>query len=61
MHSRDLIKILEENGCVWQKGRGKGDHRIYKSPTGDTLSVPHPKKDLPVGTANQILKNAGIK
>lgn len=60
MSSRDLINILVENGFEWQKGRGKGDHRIYKKDK-ITLSIPHPKKDLPVGTANQILKDAGIK
>jgi predicted RNA binding protein YcfA (HicA-like mRNA interferase family) len=51
--------MLEENGFVWQKGRGKGDHRIYKK-GGITVSIPHPKKDLPLGTVHQILKMAGI-
>ncbi|CCK15914.1 hypothetical protein BN136_1924 [Cronobacter universalis NCTC 9529] len=39
-----------------------GSHQIWWSPrTGKTFPVPHPKKDLPPGTLNAILKMAGLK
>jgi len=26
-----------------------------------TVPIPHPKKDMPIGTYNNILKKAGVK
>ncbi|MDK0966304.1 type II toxin-antitoxin system HicA family toxin, partial [Clostridium perfringens] len=34
----------------------------YKHPTKKgRLTIPHPKKDLPIGTVRSIFKQAGIK
>lgn len=60
MRSDELIKRVEEDGWVLQ--RIKGSHHHFKHPTKPGLvTVPHPKKDLPIGTAKQILKDAGLK
>lgn len=60
MNSIQLIRMLEEDG--WQLIRIKGSHHIFKHPSKSVLSsVPHPKKDLPLGTVNSILKKAGLK
>ncbi|QRV25205.1 type II toxin-antitoxin system HicA family toxin [Marinomonas foliarum] len=60
MNSKDLIKQLKDNGCVFVR-HGKGDHQIWFSPiTGKKFSVPHPKKNLPIGTLNSIKKMAGV-
>lgn len=60
MKSLDLIKMIEEDG--WYQVRCKGDHHHFKHPTKKGLvTVPHPKKDLPIGTLNSILKQAGLK
>ncbi|WP_083235780.1 type II toxin-antitoxin system HicA family toxin [Halomonas caseinilytica] len=60
MNSRDLIKELEADG--WQLDRIRGSHHIFKHPSKPgTIPVPHPKKDVPPGTANSIRKNAGLK
>jgi predicted RNA binding protein YcfA (HicA-like mRNA interferase family) len=60
MNSQKLIQMLEEDG--WRQVRIKGSHHQFKHPTKPNLiTVPHPKKDLPVGTFNSILKDAGLK
>lgn len=60
MNSTDLIRMLKENG--WVHIRTKGSHHHFKHPEKQNLlTVPHPKKDLPTGTANSILKEAGLK
>ncbi len=60
MKSAELIKILEKNG--WKEVRVKGSHHQFKK-VGYPLviTVPHPKKDLPSGTVDAILKDAGLK
>lgn len=60
MDSRTLAKLLEADG--WQLARVKGSHHIYTHKTKPGhVTVPHPRKDLPVGTVNNILKHAGLK
>ncbi len=58
MTSRELIRKLEAAG--WVLDRIRGSHHIYRSPTGKTIPVPHPKKDLPTGTVKSILKVMGL-
>ena len=60
MNSADIIKKLEKAGWVL---RGvKGSHHVYTHPErGGHISVPHPKKDLGVGLANKLMKQAGLK
>ena len=57
---RHLIKILEQNGFVYQ--RAKGSHQLFhNATTGKTIVVPiHGGKDLKKGTFMVILKQAGI-
>jgi predicted RNA binding protein YcfA (HicA-like mRNA interferase family) len=60
MSSKDLIKLLKSKGCTFKR-HGKGDHQIWYSPiTGSTFPVPHPKKDLPMGTVKSIKRMAGL-
>lgn len=59
MNSADLIKKLKSAG--WVEVRVKGSHHQFKHPDKQKLiTVPHPKKDLPVGTAKKIIKDAGL-
>lgn len=60
MNSAAIIKQLEKGGWVL---RGiKGSHHIYTHPKkSGHITVPHPKKDLGVGLANKLLKQAGLK
>jgi predicted RNA binding protein YcfA (HicA-like mRNA interferase family) len=46
----------------WYEDRVVGSHHHFKHETKKGLvTVPHPKKDLPSGTVNNILKQAGLK
>ncbi|TWG79629.1 putative RNA binding protein YcfA (HicA-like mRNA interferase family) [Cupriavidus gilardii J11] len=59
MDSARLIRMLEDDG--WQEVRCRGSHHHFKHPTRQGLiTVPHPKKDLPIGTVRSILKTAGL-
>ena len=60
MGSREIVKILESNG--WRLDRVKGSHHIFAHPVhGNSVTVPHPKKDLGIGLVRAILKQAHIK
>lgn len=60
MNSRNIIKALEADG--WALKRVTGSHHHYMHPTkSGIVTVPHPKKDLPIGTLRSIEKTAGIK
>jgi predicted RNA binding protein YcfA (HicA-like mRNA interferase family) len=58
VRSADIIRRLEAEG--WEGVGGKGDHRKYKHPAKPGhVTVPHPRKDLPVGTLRNIFRQAG--
>jgi predicted RNA binding protein YcfA (HicA-like mRNA interferase family) len=60
MNSKEIIKLLESDD--WIKCHQKGSHCQYKHPTKKgKVTVPHPKKDLPMKTVQSILKQAGLK
>lgn len=60
MSSGDLIRLLLDDG--WYLDSTRGSHHHFKHPEKKgKVTVPHPKKDLPQGTANAILKQAGLK
>ncbi|NDV27935.1 type II toxin-antitoxin system HicA family toxin [Desulfovibrio sp. JC010] len=60
MTSKELIKQLEKDG--WHKVNSVGSHWQFKHPSkSGRVTVPHPKKDLPVGTLKSIEKQAGLK
>lgn len=61
MRINELTKLLKEKGCYCiSNGRR---HELWFSPmTGATFPVPrHGAKEVPKGTLNNILKQAGIK
>jgi predicted RNA binding protein YcfA (HicA-like mRNA interferase family) len=58
--SRELIKLLEADG--WVHVDTRGSHHQFKHPTKPgRVTVPHPKRDLPIGTARSIFRQAGLK
>ena len=60
MKSADLIRQLKDDG--WVLAHTVGSHHQFKHPTKPgKVTVPHPKKDLPRGTVNCVLKQAGLK
>lgn len=60
MKSRDVIKRLKADG--WDKVRQEGSHIQFRHPTKPgTVTVPHPKSDMGVGTLKSIEKQSGVK
>lgn len=61
MKVRDIIRLLEQDG--WYLKRTKGSHRQYKHPSkpGRVTLPGHMNDDLPPGTLNSVLKQAGLK
>jgi len=60
MDSKEIIKLLELDG--WVKHSQRGSHCQYKHPKKKgKVTVPHPKKDLPVKTVKSIFKQADLK
>ncbi|MDP2228129.1 MAG: type II toxin-antitoxin system HicA family toxin [Moraxellaceae bacterium] len=44
----------------WQHVGGKGDHMKFKHPERDGhVVVPHPRKDIAIGTLRNIFRQAG--
>jgi predicted RNA binding protein YcfA (HicA-like mRNA interferase family) len=54
--SKTIIKRLLAEG--WELVSVRGSHHKFAR-GGATLIVPHPKRDLPIGTARAIAKAAG--
>lgn len=54
--SRKIIQRLKAEG--YELVAVSGSHHKFRK-GGRTIIVPHPKKDLPVGTARAIAKQAG--
>ncbi|OAJ60705.1 hypothetical protein A6V36_02645 [Paraburkholderia ginsengiterrae] len=60
MNSAEVVKLIQAAG--WRLVRISGSHHHYRhSDRAGLVTIPHPKKDLPPGTLNSILKQAGLK
>ena len=61
MNVRDVLRFLKDDG--WYLVVTEGSHRQFKHPTKKgRVTVPgKPNDDLPHGTQNSILKQAGLK
>jgi predicted RNA binding protein YcfA (HicA-like mRNA interferase family) len=58
--SRDVIRALVANG--WIEVAQKGSHKQFKHPTiPGRVTVPAPKRDIPIGTLKSIERQAGFK
>jgi predicted RNA binding protein YcfA (HicA-like mRNA interferase family) len=63
MKYRDLIRRIEDDG--WRHDRTVGSHQQYRHPTKPgTVTIAaggKMNKDVPPGTLNSILRQAGLK
>lgn len=60
MKPKEVERLLIENG--WQPVRQVGSHKMFKKTNNpNTIAVPFHNKDIPIGTLNAILKQAGLK
>jgi predicted RNA binding protein YcfA (HicA-like mRNA interferase family) len=59
MNSREVISALKADG--WGQVAQKGSHVQFKHPTKPgRVTVPHPKRDIPLGTLRSIEKQANL-
>ena len=60
MKSKAIIAKLEAAG--WTQVRQVGSHRQFRHPTrAGTVTVPHPKADMAIGTIKSIERQSGVK
>lgn len=60
MTAKEVIKLLKADG--WTEVRSRGSHIQLKHPSKKGLvTVPMHSGDIPRGTLNSILKQAGLK
>lgn len=60
MKTQELLKLLKKNKC--NIIRNGSSHDIwYSETTQKQFSVPRHKAEIPIGTLNNILKDAGLK
>jgi predicted RNA binding protein YcfA (HicA-like mRNA interferase family) len=60
MNSRDVLKLLKADG--WIEVAQKGSHLQLKHPhKPGRVTVPHPKRDLALGTLISIERQSGLK
>lgn len=60
MNSRDVLRLLKADG--WVEVTQKGSHLQLKHPSKPgRVTLPHPKRDLAIGTLISIERQAGLK
>jgi len=58
--SRELIRIIEADG--WFRVSQSGSLWQFKHPTKPgRVTIVHPKRDVPIGTAHSVFRQAGIE
>lgn len=58
MSSRELMGKLKADG--WQLVTVSGSHNQFRHPTKPgRVTLPHPRKDIPIGTLLSIYRQAG--
>lgn len=60
MRSANVIRALRKAG--WAEVRQSGSHKQFRHPNrSGTVTVPHPKSELAIGTLKSIEKQSGLK
>ena len=60
MKSAEVIALLRKDG--WIEVAQKSSHIQFKHPQKPgRVTVPHPKRDIPIGTLHSIEKQSGLK
>ena len=55
-----MIKKIKAAGWVLARTKGSHHHFHHGARPG-IVTVPHPKKDIPIGTLKSIEKQSGVK
>ncbi|SIR77566.1 Predicted RNA binding protein YcfA, dsRBD-like fold, HicA-like mRNA interferase family [Moraxella cuniculi DSM 21768] len=58
--SKAVIKLIKADGWYEVKSNS-GSHRQFRHPTKKgKVTVPHPRKDIPLPTVKSIMRQAGL-
>ena len=60
MRTQELVKLLRKNRCYVLRNGSRYDI-WYSELTNKQFPVPRHKAEIPIGTLNNILKDAGVK
>ena len=60
MKTQELLKQLKKNKCYVLRNGSRHD-LWYSEITGKQFAIPRHKAEIPTGTLNNILKDAGLK
>lgn len=60
MNSREIIKAIAADGWQLKRITGSHHHFVHATKLG-IVTVPHPSRDIPLGTVRSIERQAGIK
>ena len=55
--SREVVRILEENGFVFISQRGSHSKYRYEK---QTVIIPADRKEIPMGTLHSIIRQSGL-
>ena len=56
--SSEFITILTDQGFTFISKRGS--HAKYRDTKGHTVIIPHPRKDIPIGTLRSMIRQRGL-
>lgn len=59
LSSSETIKVLAEHQFFFVSQHGS--HAKFKHADGRIVIVPHPKKELPIGTLRSIIRQSGLE
>ena len=60
MKTQELLKLLKKHKCYVLRNGSRHDI-WYSEITGKQFAIPRHKAEIPTGTLNNILKDAGLK
>jgi predicted RNA binding protein YcfA (HicA-like mRNA interferase family) len=58
LSSAAFLKILTSHGFSFVSQRGS--HAKYRDSNGRTVVVPHPRKDIPIGTLRSMIRQSHL-
>lgn len=58
LSSTDFLTIPKPQG--FQIISKRGSHAKYRDAEGHTVIVPHPRKDIPIGTLRSMIRQSGL-
>ena len=60
MTFKEVEKLIKNDGWIYEYARGSHFHYSHPTKKGKVV-IPNHKGDIPKGTVNSILKQAGLK